>query len=420
VRRNIHYARNVSSNMMNLENPRPRLPALTSLRFFAALHVVFFHFLAFKILTNQSWLGQISSIGYVGVSFFFVLSGFILVYTYAGRDTSARAFWRARFARIYPAFAFSLLLTGPFFFFAVLMLKIPFFEWSSAHLRIVVFLVPLLLQAWVPLAALAWNSVAWSLSDEAFFYLLFPFLKKRFLQIGIPGLAVVALVCWGVSLAMSWAYVLRNPDHLQIMDADVFGAFWMNAVKFHPLARLPEFLLGMACGAIFLKSRMDENSENARAVSDPKLALPLVLAGLLIAATVAHYSGQIPYPVLHTSLLAPAFAAIIYGFALRPRWGAPLAWRPLVFMGDASYSLYLLHSFFLGPFFFTQTGAPRHRGPGWYVLYFVIALGISGLVYRFIEEPSRRKLRGKQSATALPATDQPPATNAVSPATAPS
>jgi peptidoglycan/LPS O-acetylase OafA/YrhL len=124
--------------------------------------------------------------------------------------------------------------------------------------------------------------------------------------------------------------------------------------------------------------------------------------------------------VLHTSLLAPAFAAIIYGFALRPRWGAPLAWRPLVFMGDASYSLYLLHSFFLGPFFFTQTGAPRHRGPGWYVLYFVIALGISGLVYRFIEEPSRRKLRGKQSATALPATDQPPATNAASPATAPS
>jgi peptidoglycan/LPS O-acetylase OafA/YrhL len=51
---------------------------------------------------------------------------FILVYTYAGRDTPARDFWRARFARIYPAFAFSLLLTGPFFFFAALMLNVPF------------------------------------------------------------------------------------------------------------------------------------------------------------------------------------------------------------------------------------------------------------------------------------------------------
>jgi len=403
---------------MILDDARPRLPALTSLRFFAALHVVLFHFLAFKVLKSQSWLGQISSIGYVGVSFFFVLSGFILVYTYAGRHTSARVFWRARFARIYPAFAFSLLLTGPFFFFGVLMMKIPFFAWSSAHLKTVVFLVPLLLQAWVPLAALAWNPVAWSLSDEAFFYLLFPFLKKRFSQLGVPGLALLALACWAVSLAMSWTYVLRNPDHLQVMDADVLSAFWMNAVKFHPFARLPEFLLGMACGAIFLKSRKDAKPGSAKPGSNTKFALPLVLAGLLTVATVAHYSAQIPYPVLHTALLAPAFAAIVYGFALRPGWAAPLAWKPLVFLGDASYSLYLLHSFFLGPFFFTQTGAPRHRGPGWYFLYFVIALGISGLVYRFIEEPARRKLRGKQLPSALPATDQPPPANTVSPATA--
>ena len=382
--------------MMNLDAPRPRLPALTSLRFFAALHVVFFHFLAFKIVSSESWLGQISSIGYVGVSFFFVLSGFILVYTYAGRDTAARDFWRARFARIYPAFAFSLLLTGPFFFFATLMLNVPFFAWFSTHLKLVVLLVPFLLQAWVPLAALAWNSVAWSLSDEAFFYLLFPFLKKRFLKISLPRLAGLALVCWAVSVAMSWTYVLRNPDHLQVINADVLNAFWLNVVKFHPFARLPEFLLGMACGAMFLKSGKD-----AKPGSSAKLALPLVLAGLMIAATVAHFSARIPYTVLHTSLLAPAFAAIIFGFALQPRWGALLNWKPLVFLGDASYSLYLLHSFFLGPFFFTQTGVPRHRGVGWYFLYFVLALGISGLVYRFIEEPSRRKLRGSPSRSAL-------------------
>jgi len=398
--------------MINLDNARPRLPALTSLRFFAALHVVFFHFLAFKILTSQGWFGQISSIGYVGVSFFFVLSGFILVYTYEGRDISARAFWRARFARIYPALAFSLLLTGPFFFYAALKLNVPFFAWSSAHLKLVTFLVLFLLQAWVPFAALAWNPVAWSLSDESFFYLLFPVLKKRVLKIGVPGLLVLGFACWAVSLAISWTYVLRNPDHLQVMDADALNAFWLNVVKFHPLARLPEFLLGMACGAVFLKSR-----NQAKPESDAKLALSLVLAGLLIAATVAHYSARIAYPVLHTSLLAPAFAAIIYGFALRPAWGAPLAWKPLVFLGDASYSLYLLHSFFMGPFFYTPTGVPRHRGPGWYILFFVLVLGLSGLVYRFIEEPSRRKLRGKQSPSA-PAMGESPTASSVSPATA--
>jgi peptidoglycan/LPS O-acetylase OafA/YrhL len=399
--------------MINLDNALTRLPALTSLRFFAALHVVFFHFLAFKIFTSQGWLGQFSSIGYVGVSFFFVLSGFILVYTYAGRDVSAGAFWRARFARIYPALAFSLLLTAPFFFYAALKLNVPFFAWSAAHLKLVTFLVLFLLQAWVPFAALAWNPVAWSLSDESFFYLLFPFLKKRLLNLSVARLLILGLACWALSLGISWTYVLRNPDHLQIMDADALNAFWMNVVKFHPLARLPEFLLGMACGAVFLKSRKEAKPE-----SDAKLALLLVTAGLLTAATVPHYSAQIPYPVLHTSLLAPAFAAIIYGFALRPAWGAPLAWKPLVFLGDASYSLYLLHSFFLGPFFFTQTGMPRHRGLSWYFLFFVIILGISGLVYRFVEEPLRRKLRGRQSLSAFPATGEPSTASGVSPANA--
>ena len=82
---------------------RPRVPALTSLRFFAALHVFVFHMYAMQIANTSGWARQISSIGYVGVSFFFVLSGFILVYTYADRPISAREFWRARFARIYPA-----------------------------------------------------------------------------------------------------------------------------------------------------------------------------------------------------------------------------------------------------------------------------------------------------------------------------
>lgn len=88
---------------MESEPRRPRLPALTSLRFFAALAVVFFHLHALHITSGQAWFHKLSSLGYVGVSFFFVLSGFILVYTYAGHTWKASVFWRARFARIYPA-----------------------------------------------------------------------------------------------------------------------------------------------------------------------------------------------------------------------------------------------------------------------------------------------------------------------------
>src|ERR1700722_11488309 len=94
---------------LNIETARPRLLELTSLRFFAALHVMFFHAYAMRAITVNGWLRQISSIGYVGVSLFFVLSGFILVYTYAGAPIAAGGFWRARFARVYPAYLFSLL-----------------------------------------------------------------------------------------------------------------------------------------------------------------------------------------------------------------------------------------------------------------------------------------------------------------------
>src|SRR5438105_5116432 len=96
---------------MNIEASRPRLPALTSLRFFAAFHVFIFHVQAIVAVFGPAWYQRLASIGYVGVSFFFVLSGFILVYTYEGKPIMARDFWRARFARVYPAYAFALLLT---------------------------------------------------------------------------------------------------------------------------------------------------------------------------------------------------------------------------------------------------------------------------------------------------------------------
>ena len=93
---------------------RPRLHALTTLRFFAALHVVLFHMRVIGILPGGPWWYQnFASIGFVGVNFFFVLSGFILVYTYDGPSLNVRRFWWARFARIYPAYILSLIVAAP-------------------------------------------------------------------------------------------------------------------------------------------------------------------------------------------------------------------------------------------------------------------------------------------------------------------
>jgi peptidoglycan/LPS O-acetylase OafA/YrhL len=382
---------------MDLAAARPRLRALTSLRFFAAFHVVIFHFQAMQIFFGPAWFQKLSSIGYVGVTFFFVLSGFILVYTYAGRPVILKDFWRARFARIYPAYAFSLLVTAPFFFFAVLTMNIPFFAWAKAHVKLASALVLSLLQAWVPQAALTWNAVAWSLSVEAFFYVLFPFLLLFLIRRAPPQLFLIAGASWLSSLVLSCFYVLVNPDRLSVVNADVLGAFWLNALKFNPLARLPEFLLGMACGFLFLRSRKDS-----------KLALPLVLFGIAALALVAYFSGVIPYAILHTALLAPAFAAIVYGFALRPKWGSILENRWLVLCGDASYSLYLLHSMIIGMYFHSTTGQLRNQNPVGVLVFVLLAVTISALVYRFIEEPARSKLNPKRKSQLGPRETQTP------------
>jgi peptidoglycan/LPS O-acetylase OafA/YrhL len=139
----------------------------------------------------------------------------------------------------------------------------------------------------------------------------------------------------------------------------------------------------MACGFLFL--RREHN---------PKLAMPLVGLDLMVAVATALASRFVPYLVVHTALSGPAFAALVYGVALEPKWASWLNNRLLILFGDASYSFYLLHSFFVWPFFFDfQTQQLRFTGFLPILAWTAMMLVISSLVYRFIEEPARRRLR---------------------------
>ena len=372
---------------MNIQPTRPRLPALTSLRFFAAFHVLLFHTQAMGAVFGPVWFQKLSSIGYVGVSFFFVLSGFILVYTYAGKPVNAGDFWRARFARVYPAYAFALLLSAPFFIFTVQHaneIKLGFIAFEAAHVKIAAVLEIFLLQAWVPPAALSWNAVGWSLSVEAFFYLLFPLLLVRYGRLTRKQLFAIIAVCWVASNLTSISYTVLRPDGIINPDANVYTS-WMNAVKFFPVARLPEFLMGMAAGFVFLGSTRNH-----------RIALPLIVGGAAAVGIVAVFSNRISYAIIHTALLSPAFAAIIYGVALRPRWVSLLESRALVLFGDASYSMYLIHANIVFSVFHTSKGEVRNASFAGLSLCLAIVLAFSILIYRFIEEPARRKLRPKQ------------------------
>lgn len=373
---------------------RPRLPALTTVRFFAALWVALFHMQSMKAFYfGAAAVRQFASIGYCGVSFFFVLSGFILVYTYAGRATSLRAFWQARFARIYPALAFCLLITAPGFFYCCVMMRahdpriiVPeWAPWIAPHMWLSAGLSVTLTESWIPQTALAWNMPNWSLSVEAFFYLLFPLMLPRMMRLSRRQLLAIAPVGWLFGIACTLAYIHFHPDGLAAVDTKTVGP-WINAVKFHPLMRLPEFLMGMAAGLLFLRGERDR-----------KMAWPLALIGLAAIAAVVALSPWLPYLVIHTALLAPAFAVLVYGVALRPAGVQVLENRVMEALGEASYPFYLLHSMVISSVFMDwRSGTNRHQTLLGLATWFLIAVTVAVLVDRFIERPLRRLLRPRK------------------------
>lgn len=372
---------------------RPRLPALTSIRFFAAFWVALFHMQAMKAFTfHLAAVRDLASIGYSGVSFFFVLSGFILVYTYAGRTTSLGEFWQARFARVYPALAFALLITAPTFFYCCVHMRahdpqliVQEWAWIAPHMWLSAALSLLLLQSWIPQTALAWNMPNWSLSVEAFFYFVFPFLLPRMMRLSRRQLvAIVPAGCF-FALVCTLAYMRFHPDGGVEINTKTVGP-WINLLKFGPLVRLPEFLMGMATGLLFLRHPQSR-----------KWAWPFVVTGLAAIAFVVILSPWIPYLVIHTALLAPAFALLIYGIALRPEGVGVLEGRVMETLGEASYPFYLLHSMILSSFFLDwKAGQVRHQTLLGFATWLLIAVSIALLVDRLIERPLRRLLRPRR------------------------
>jgi len=144
----------------------------------------------------------------------------------------------------------------------------------------------------------------------------------------------------------------------------------------------------VACGCWFLRGN-----------HNPKLAARLVLAGTSLALLITAFSRWIAYPILHTGLCAPAFAAIICGLALRPPAVAFLESRWLRLLGESSYCLYLFHPMVIGMVLY-GTGRPSYSVMR-VVGTVLAATSVGVLLFRYVEEPARKRLRGKPPASAL-------------------
>jgi peptidoglycan/LPS O-acetylase OafA/YrhL len=350
---------------------RSQLPALTGIRCFAALNLVFFHF------ADPHSFGPLSPVvngGYISVSFFLMLSGFILTYNYADRAQrgalTARSFWSARFSRLYPVYAFSLLLS-------VGMLAQEVHAHTRLDFGLGLVLTPLLLQGWHPALSTFWNTPAWTMSTEAFFYLLFPWLITRRRPRQTRTMLLILVSVWLCSLILPGLYMYFNPDGDLHPDRYSVG-IWMRALKFMPLQHLFSFLFGMTLGFL---------NEKIRPESRKRLALGIfAFAALYLLLCVGDH---LPYAMMHDGLLMPLFAGVVLCLAGSNPIASFFGLLPFIAIGEASYCLYLLHfnlwTLLHDSHFLEKSGLIVFDPWISYLLLIIAAL----LTKRFIERPGR-------------------------------
>ena len=195
-------ATHVAPSSRPADRSKPSLDALTGLRFLAAMGVVFYHF-SLPILKGRSAiLLNLAGAGYIAVDLFYLLSGFILTYSYLSPEGtllgSRRNFYISRFARIYPAYFLAFVLAAPSDI--ATSLHVNHLATAIAKLAVSAVSVLTLQQAWTPWTAWDWNFPAWSVSVEVFFYLLFPWLAVRLARLKQRSVLPVAGLFWLLAL----------------------------------------------------------------------------------------------------------------------------------------------------------------------------------------------------------------------------
>jgi peptidoglycan/LPS O-acetylase OafA/YrhL len=343
-----------------------RLPSLTGLRWLAAFMVLGFH------LNNQfpmrnahlHFMPSTFAMGGVGVTFFFVLSGFVLVWSARPGDTKRR-FWQRRFAKIYPNHLVALLLWVGFYLY-----------WNIGFSPEVLLANLFLVNTWIfqPGYETAINAVSWTLGVEAFFYLCMPFLFPVIRRMSVQKLYVALMIVPLGILLTNLAFSLFLTD---------FHAF---AGTFPPL-RFLEFWTGMLIGELAVRGSW----------AGPGLWASTALTVATYLASF-HVEAVSVRPLAFGALIAAAAAADVRG-----RW-SPWRWRPLVWLGEVSYAFYLVHALFIALAIQVISHVdPGHRhwfGPqallGPAGLFLVAVFGLSlltaALMYYAVERPMMRIL----------------------------
>jgi peptidoglycan/LPS O-acetylase OafA/YrhL len=361
----------------------PKLDALTGLRFFAAIAIVIHHLRGFGLPNNvfEGWLLD------NGVSLFFVLSGFILTYVYPSLDTrgAIRRFWLARFARIWPAHITALAL-------CYLLLDGDPSKYGTGVNTLTYGIANILLvHAWIPYAEsfFSYNSVSWSISTEAFFYLAFPILISAFSRTWWLKLIAVSLI----SLALIYICIATG---LQVYTAPGQGLTLTGILYINPLTRLFEFTLGM-CTALLWRNTHDKLRAGMIVGTLVELAVIILMlaSSRAVAQLCAWANSEFGFAAAQWlgqgGGMALNFAGLIFVMALHQGLiSRALGSRIGIFLGEISFMIYLIHYVLLRAYTMRIEWFSEFDGGTLLFAYCVALFSLATLLWHFIEKPMRK------------------------------
>jgi peptidoglycan/LPS O-acetylase OafA/YrhL len=296
-----------------------RIEGLTVFRFIAAAIVVIFHY-----GPDVAEFGGILKAGPEMVTFFFVLSGFVMGISYLGKDVKKMSYWWARIARIMPIYLVALV-------FVVVMVYMQ----GGAPDNTSLVLGLTLTQAWVSPYPLSLNPPGWSLSVEAFFYISFPFIlgliKKRHLTAGT--MMAVSLFLWLLTQAIT----------ATVLSKGIYGGFPSishDLIYYFPLVHFCSFLLGISGAMLVADGKIRINNE----------VVSLALVGITSISIIVALGSQDKISrffglmfAYGSSFYAPLFAVFVISVSIcKSQTMKILGARPFVSLGEASYSMYIL------------------------------------------------------------------------------
>ena len=331
-----------------------KLDRLTSLRGFAALYVFIFHLERAKVF-RPHWP---ITLGYTGVVFFFVLSGFVLTWSHVpGRKR--RDFYLRRLSKIWPM---HLVTTA-----AAYMLPVN----QAAKSVLGAILTTTLTQAWMlknGMYTYPGNAPSWTLSCELFFYLCFPLLIVAMLRLS-------ERMRW--LMAGGWFAITGAFTYL----ATHYSVDGQNLAYHFPLTRSSEFVLGIAAALAMRGGR--------RIALDPIVAFGLVIIAMAMGrhqpSPEVNVLLTVPFLLFISTVAASEISDSRGGGHRVLRW---LQWRPLVYCGEVSFAFYLVHALVID----NLVGPWHLTGVKGIAVLTVICVILSITLHHLVEKPAMKWL----------------------------